>query len=527
MLASIWFGTYNSAMKDRDSQVPILLVVGLSFAIRAALPVVAFLLSRDPGVFWAPDTSSYLEPATNLLRGSFAVKGVPELFRTPGYPLLLLPGVVLGHPIAAAIAIQVLLGAATVYLACETTRLVWKDPRAVLAAGLLCALEPLSLLYTSLLLSETAFTAALVCFIYTLVKYTEEGAPRFLVLAALCLAAATFIRPITYFLAPLVAVGLPFLSAKRPTRFGARFSLAMLFLLTAMAPLGLWQYRNWRVAGYSGFSAAGDYVLYYHAAMVLASKDRVPFEAAATNMGCWSEETFARLHPGLTGAGEKYEVMKREAVRIIESAPSAYFRVYVRGMVRMLVNPGGVSYLMLFSTAPGAPHVAQEASALGFLGGLRYTLQSRPALFWLDLGLGLANLAYLGLACVGAVRLVRSRLSMGVLILAVMFYFLFLTGPLGQSRHRQPIMPLVCLLAGIGLTGVALPLLRRKNRAGAASASGPGLVIECHSTAIFDEVQNELAEIGYDVRALPDQRTGREELKSSRTAYLYLQSNTY
>jgi len=49
-----------------------------------------------------PDTTSYLEPGRNLLlHGRFVADGVPDLLRTPGYPLFLAATSLAGLPAAA------------------------------------------------------------------------------------------------------------------------------------------------------------------------------------------------------------------------------------------------------------------------------------------------------------------------------------------------------------------------------------------------------------------------------------------
>ena len=58
-------------------------------ALRLAL--LALLLARSgASALERPDTHTYLEPGRNLLlHGSFTAAGLPEILRTPGYPLFL------------------------------------------------------------------------------------------------------------------------------------------------------------------------------------------------------------------------------------------------------------------------------------------------------------------------------------------------------------------------------------------------------------------------------------------------------
>lgn len=123
-------------------------------------------MHRNPAAFTAPDTRTCGGPATELLHhGTFTTQGRPEVFRTPGYPLLLLPGLGTGQLTAVTIAIQIALSLLTVagVFALALAVTVTENARAAAAAAGVYAVEPLSVEYASLLLTETLFTALLVC----------------------------------------------------------------------------------------------------------------------------------------------------------------------------------------------------------------------------------------------------------------------------------------------------------------------------------------------------------------------------
>ena len=83
----------------------LVLILGMAVLVRAAFAIGTWLIMRDPGVFYMTDTGSYVVPARELLaRGTFTARGEPELLRTPGYPLFLLPGMWLGHLVTTTIA---------------------------------------------------------------------------------------------------------------------------------------------------------------------------------------------------------------------------------------------------------------------------------------------------------------------------------------------------------------------------------------------------------------------------------------
>ena len=154
-----------------------------------------------------PDTPSYVAPAESLLAdGTFSRNGVPEIVRTPGYPLLLTIGLRFGHFEPLTVVLQIILSVASVAL---VYHLAWKltaSSTAALAASALAGLEPLSIIYTSFLMSETLFALLLLASLSLLLRYVRTSSALALVAAALMLAAATFVRPVSYYLTPAIAL---------------------------------------------------------------------------------------------------------------------------------------------------------------------------------------------------------------------------------------------------------------------------------------------------------------------------------
>jgi len=104
------------------------------------------------------DTNSYLIPGRNLLlHGSFVADGSPDLLRTPGYALFLAVTSLAGLP-AAALA-NVILSVFCVLLVWKLGRAVFDDGRIALGAAWIFAFEPIAVVNSVLLISETLFLA--------------------------------------------------------------------------------------------------------------------------------------------------------------------------------------------------------------------------------------------------------------------------------------------------------------------------------------------------------------------------------
>src|SRR6266852_7004003 len=136
-------------------------ILGVALFVRSFIPIVVHLYSRDITIFHAPDTASYVEPARQLIAHGrfFASDGTPEIIRTPGYPMLLILGLSLDRLELVTIALQILISCFTVYLVYRTADLLFETEGIALLAAALYAVEPLSILYTSILITETLFAA--------------------------------------------------------------------------------------------------------------------------------------------------------------------------------------------------------------------------------------------------------------------------------------------------------------------------------------------------------------------------------
>ena len=146
-----------------------------------------------------------------------------------------------------------------------------------MTSAFLLAIEPLSVVYSSFLLSETLFAFVLLLAVSTLLRYLQSASLGYLVISAVLLAAATFVRPVSYFLPAVLTV---VLLVRAAFQSGSRFRLAahaVTFALVSMGVLATWQVRNYLVAGYPEFSASSDFNLYYHqAAAILAQQSGKP-----------------------------------------------------------------------------------------------------------------------------------------------------------------------------------------------------------------------------------------------------------
>jgi hypothetical protein len=426
------------------------------------LALMALLIARN-GVnsLSQADTASYLEPGRNLLlHGRFIADGVPDLVRTPGYPLVLALTSLAGLP-AAAVA-NAILSVLSVILVWKLGKTVFDDDRIALGAAWIFVFEPVSLTYSSVLLSETLFLALLLLSMERLAVFLRERRLPVLVAAGLWLTAATFVRPVTYYLPVALALGLFVVLARVP---GLRWKASIVLLISVLPWFAAWQIRNRIETGYGGFSSIREMNLYFFdAADVTARVEHRPYMEVRKEFGYtfftdhsgqdYLFPPYLALHPEQAGwsQGQRLAFMHSQATGIIRAHSGVFLQACIEHFFKTVFDPGAGSFDALIN--PGDPrHIAGSLINEGVARGITTFANSHPwvaaekAVFAVVM-LGLYLLSVRGIFCGGMHN------ACLWLLLGTLLYFLAIAGIAGgqgaDSRYRQPIMPAVCILAAAG-----------------------------------------------------------------------------
>jgi len=224
----------------------ILVLIALAIIFKSALFVYA--ISSAPDLKTRPDTHLYLDSGISLASNGVFEKinpdgsRSPQHYRTPGYPLFL--GVshgLLKIPLNGVIYLQILLtllSAIFVYKAADKI-----NPRLGMIAFFIILFDPAITIYSLMLLTESLFLFFMGLFMYTMITYIQGKDKKHLLLSAVILAAATYVRPITLYLGVMLAVFI-FVTSFRIDLKKSIFH-ALIFLITVHSLLFLWQWRNY------------------------------------------------------------------------------------------------------------------------------------------------------------------------------------------------------------------------------------------------------------------------------------------
>ncbi|MCL4818887.1 MAG: glycosyltransferase family 39 protein [Vicinamibacteria bacterium] len=407
--------------------------------LRLAIPAACFAWGDGAVALLTPDSPLYLELAASLAAGrGYVAAGEPHVFRPPGYPLLLVPGIWLGAPILFAVVAQAVLGALTCVFVHRAASELTGDERGGRVAALWVAVDPVLVAWSARLMAETGLALGMAAAAFGLVRL--HGGARWPGRAWLAagLAVAAAFKPIAAF----VPAALFLLLLVSPPRW-ARDRRGREAILTAALPLFLllpWAARNAVVAEYWGFSSQFDRILTLSApAAVEARQQARPFSSVR------AEKRRAIQTPGFERA---YDALRRDGVAVIAAGFGDYARVHLAGMTRVLISPGAQPLHEPFRSTTELSRVVLDE---GLVRAARHMSRERPEVWvtqWLLLP---ALLVLLATAAAGAwrgagspsARLGLAGLALGLLVLS--------GGPWSQSRFRAPLVPLLAVLSACAL----------------------------------------------------------------------------
>lgn len=386
-------------------------LVFVAVVVRAALIALGVLHGSS---FRSNDSALYLALAEALARdGAFALDGVAHSFRTPGYPLLLLPGVWLGQVAPWIIGLQLVMAAATVVATRALGLWLTRERSVANVAALLLACEPYSAVYTGLVLTEVSFALTLTLHLLGLVWFLEAPPPsraaRGLVLAGLACAASAWLRPITYTL-PLLVLLVLVVARVRPRHLA-------LYAASALVPLLAWQLRNGAQTGDYGFYGGSSHTAYYYVAIPI----RARLEGRSADV-LRDEEGVWRAVGALSAAERQAHEGQAEA--LVLAHPQVFAALVGERFWRTLTVNDNARVVQLVGTR----------------------------LAWANKGLRMAWWIVLAVAALGVVReMARWTWARVVVLVCTAFVLVVPALVTDDPRYRMPVVPVICLWAAAGL----------------------------------------------------------------------------
>ena len=446
-------------------------VLLLAAVLRLALLACA---CNHPAAVATPDTRDYVTLSDSLLGGQFARDGSPEIFRTPGYPLILLLGTAVDAAnwwhliLIVQIAADLLLVYLTYLLGC-----LLLGAAAGRWAAFFQATSAVAVVSSLRILTDGLFAMLLALGLLLLVHHWRQRRTWSLAASAAVLAAACYVRPVGQAFVAAVAAALAVRAlwpqpANRAQGRGAptrRRLLAsvVLYVALAAAVLSPWIIRNAHRADYRGFSSfAADSVYYFAVPEVIVRRSAefgLPRDVGPEQARRYVRELDrqdAAVHPGRT-PGQGVRFRQAYSLKVIARHPWLYLRLHISGMKGFFL-PGATDVLEVAGLTRGNRGTSDVLRSQGAWAALKHYFGSNEML-WRDLaaaaGLSFAILVmtaaqYLGVALF-LVRSLRRKLpgEMWVL-LALAAMAPLLCGPFAFPRYQTMVVPLLSLFAAAG-----------------------------------------------------------------------------
>lgn len=449
-------GSSKTSQKENYlNQIWLSIILAVALIIRIGM---FSLVAGETAKYYSnPDAYEYEKISLNLLKYGIFADGTklpltPNIYRTPVYPVML-AGVysATNGSSTAAVLVQALIGsvaAALIFLLSLKLNL----PRSVgVIASFVVISDPLTLLTTFQLITETLFTALLLLAILFLADYANTAKVSSLVLASAFLAASALTRPIGQYL-PLVFLPLVWKSGRQQHHdWKINLGRTFLFLSISLLLIQAWAYRNYRQAGIWTLSAISDKNLYYYRALdVIAKAENVSEEKAEQELTDYIQEE--RTKENLTEA-QTIALMRQKAVSIFRQYPVQTLEVHVIGLAKVIVNPGlGLICVMLNRQGDLSGCAAGDVSnSLGKLA-TKFSDMDNLQITMAVWAIVLLFMVYI-LAGIGVYYLIRQSnwLVLAFSLFPIFYFSLLSAGGESDSRFRIPFLPFLGILAGVGL----------------------------------------------------------------------------
>ncbi len=447
--------------------------------IRATIPLYVLFTSGDLTIFYEAYSIDFEKLAENLVATwNYGYNSVPELYYVPGYPIFLLILRSISDSPFVIIILQIALSTLTTPLVYRSVKLLSPSESAALTAAILYAFEPLSVIFSSLVMPETAFTFFIMLSIYLLLKFVNSPTPsgdapveietkplsekshiaeaaspssqcsslnynraqkshsmRYIALSAVIMGLAAYFSPINYgliFLVPVIIL----ITAKD------QWVAALIYFVVGIIIVGLWQVRNYEVSGHWFFSTG----VYNR----LAEEDNAV--AKEVGSGVLPYETGSNyLDDPLRSSSEHLDLKK--TLLVLVSHPIQVAIITMKSLIRTMTGLEIHSYvrvLNLSKAVPGFEERLAKGESLMSVFIKNPDRRAMPLFLIVFLAGAVTALIYIG-AILSVYRLGVCNRNILILIFVIAYFLAAAAGVWGYSRFRHPIMPMLCILAGIGL----------------------------------------------------------------------------
>jgi hypothetical protein len=427
-------------------------VAALALAVRLA----PLLRAGDR---WAilDDSYDYLALRKGLIAGCGFARcinsgcGPPELFRTPGYPLLL---TILPDNLRWAVTIQALFSASICLIIGLFSYWQWGFKAAVISEVLL-TLDAPSIVASASIMTDMPFqallTTAVILQLYAIRRARLDAKAVWMIMfAALLLGCALMVRPIAIGLIFFAVTPALLISGMSRTR---RLGLCAAAVAIPVLMIKVWEARNARLGGICTLSTIAVYNLYYYrSAGVIAYTTGT----SLTEVQILLARALGLSHPSPFLSPPVYYEMFKRSMQILRSNALATSILSFRILIWLAIVPDRANLNAILGTNARSSQFLVASSDIVLR--IKDLLHS-PTLTILVLS-QMALIAFMwigvGRALLGLLGRKRQDVVMLMYLLGIALLMMFLAaGPEAIARYRAPAMPFLAMVAGVGWSGAS------------------------------------------------------------------------
>lgn len=431
----------------------LLTIIFIALLLRSLVLIVAF---RTPERSIGNDSPSYLHPAEILLSSGYYT--FPDTLRTPIYPMFLaLLFEIFGKSLFMVILVQIILSTFNVILTFFLAKQFLTSKLAFLGAFFL-ALSLESFTEQFFILTETLFTSLFLGSLLCLLRHWKTNRSTWLINSAILMALSILCRPIALYYPVFIIVVLIYFHWKDIRKVVFRSLIYSFIVAIILLP---WYVRSNYLTGKPIISTITNYnLLFYNAASLDADLNggtitqyQREYQQMVQNL--LEQESIPATEANLDTI---YFSLAREKIL---AYPFRYAIVHLKYDLRnFLPGMGGVLEI-LAPSGQGGREGMDLIKSRGLAGVIEEYFGGR---IWILLIL-IPFICILGMIyiadLIGTISLVKNRSWFPLMILLLpISYFLILPGAPSNSRFRVPVMPYICILAGVGFQDVILFIKR-------------------------------------------------------------------
>ena len=413
-----------------------------------------FFFNLNDDTLQFSDQTKYLAISETLLnRSTF---NDPYLIqRAPLYPLIIFFIRSIFDNLYFVIAIQNLIGILSLFLIYNTCKIV--DKKLAILTTFLFSINLNVILYQNLIMTEGIFVTFFILSIFFLLKFLKKQKLNLLFYLSVSLAIAALIRPQIYYF-PMTMFIIIFFLLKNS--FKEKIKFFLIFFIIFKSLLFIWEYRNYKIHGDKFFVIAKEVNLIgYYLPHFDQYEYKIDLQKAKKERDIKWKKYLSEIDDEKI---EQNNLIFKENLAVKYSLEelrkyklSNLIKANLAGSIKTILTPSYVDigyFFKLkkipFSSTEGFSFLEQS---LNFIKKIYKT--NLTYFVFLVLSLTLIFLVRL-IQIYGLIILFQKNTKFSILSILIIFFFIFLLGPLGAPKYRVPFEIFFSIYLSYGILGL-------------------------------------------------------------------------